>query len=154
MKYTVKQMSEVAHISDSSVRKWGASYLRPYLSDGANPATGDRSYIDRDAAVFHTAGQLRARKVAWDQVVEAIAAGDLMPPEQTTGASDSQQTATESQEKGLILADDWKRMTQPFKDHIDTLKDQIKDEREARVEAEIELAQLKSRGWLDRLLNR
>jgi DNA-binding transcriptional MerR regulator len=149
--YTVKQMAEVARISDSSVRKWGASYLREYLSAGANPATGDRSYTDRDAAVFHTAGQLRTRKVPWEKVVEAIAAGDLMPPK---SPSDSQKTATESQEKGVVLAEDWKRMTQPFKDHIDTLKSQYEHERDARVDAEKELARLKSRGWLDRLLNR
>jgi AcrR family transcriptional regulator len=80
MALTVKQIADYAGISTSSVRLWGRE-LAPVLSDGANPKAGvARHYTKEDAGIFHTAKVLKSEGQGWEQIIEAVNAGDRILP--------------------------------------------------------------------------
>jgi len=153
--YKVKKASTIAGISPSAVRQWGKE-LESVLDDPANPKEPGavRRYSEEDVIKLHTAKILRAEGQGWNEVIEAIESGDRLLPE-----PEIEPESPAKKDSALIAADDWDRMTKPFRDHVATLEAQLDisqakldDERQARLSAEVEAA--RAAGQLEAIYRR
>jgi DNA-binding transcriptional MerR regulator len=130
--------------SRTAVREWGKE-LESVLDDQANPDEGlVRRYSEDDVIKLHTAKVLRAEGNGWKEVIEAIEAGDKILPD-----SEIEPEKPPTDDTGLVSAEWWDRMTEPFKDHVATLEAQLvvsqahlDNERLARIESEVDAARM------------
>lgn len=142
--YKVKKVSSIAGISPTAVREWGKE-LESVLDRPANPGQGViRRYSEDDVVKLHTAKVLRAEGQGWNEVIEAIESGERILPEPGT-----EPESPPKKDTALIAADDWDRMTKPFRDHVATLEaqlersqEQLEEERYQRVKSETDAARL------------
>ena len=152
--YKVKKVSSIAGISPTAVREWGKE-LESVLDSQANPGPRKvRRYSEDDVIKLHTAKVQRAEGQGWQEIIEAIESGERILPEPGT-----EPESPPKKESALIAADDWDRMTKPFRDHVATLEAQLNisqvqldNERLARLEAEVDAARLS--GQLEGLYRR
>lgn len=155
--FTVTQAAKAAGISPSSVRGWGKT-LAAVLSDSANPDPGiERRFTADDVIRLHTARVMRSDGKEWPEILAAIDAGNLilpadMPPQ--AGQAPAAKERTEEQQTALVT-----RLTATVaryegelaatKDALQHARDQLAEERAARIDAERQAAQLA--GKLDAL---
>ncbi len=154
--YPVRATARSIGVSDSTIRKWTATYAE-YLSPSATPETGkERLYTDDDVAIFNTVYILSQQGKIHEQILEAIAAGvQLEPPDEPI---ETKKTPPDEPKQPDSFTG-FNQALQAYQANIDTLNGKIKaledkldSERAARLSAEIERAKLEGR--LEELLKR
>ena len=136
---TVNQLAARLGVSPQTVRTWCAEFSA-YLSPLATPAAGNvRMFSPEDVAVLALVAGMRQQRFKYDAIHQALAAGDRAEAPRPQEDSDQPEdkslvtrlTATVAKFEGELNA---------VKAERDWLRQQLADERAARIDAETRAA--------------
>jgi DNA-binding transcriptional MerR regulator len=141
MTYSVKQVSKAIGKHPNTVRGWTDRYA-DHLSDHASPAEGqERRYTDEDVEVLAAVAYFTDQGHKHADIMARITAGDRALTVERPEAGD--RPIEEARE--LATTDLLERFIVRYEERIDALEKQLDDERQARLEAEKQAANLSGR---------
>ena len=142
MAYSTSQAARLAKISATTVRVYTADY-GDFFSQSSRPPKGyKRAYTDQDIALLLTIRRLKSEQKTEQAIIATLREGErdnFVPPESSQEDAPSQSaivmqlTATVAKFEGELTA---------VKRENDRLIQQLQDERQARIEAEKQAANL------------
>lgn len=151
MSFSVTQAAKAVNVSVSTIRHWG-NLFTDHLSDLAKPAAGERrQYNEEDLAILQTVKVMRDQRYPFPEIEKVITKGDRFELVQSDSKSapKSPKTAPDTPEQvetevthALARVDLLERFVSRYENKIDTLENQLIEEREARLKAETEAANL------------
>lgn len=143
--YSVGQVAKSVGISKQTVRSWTDRFAE-HLSGTAVPGEGlERRYQSADVEVLASVKHLRGQGVVMTNIMPTIARGDrfpIEPPEPPETPTEATEPPPDTQTKDLAALDLLERFAMPM---IDSLQQQLDAERQARLDAEVDAAQLRGR---------
>lgn len=175
---SVKQAAKRIGKAPNTLRTWsGTDYFGEYLSPYANPEPGiQRRYTERDIQILRTATILQKRGLQIVDIVPRLAAGEILeelptaggvlPPAEPVGQSEEQEPSRAaalvpvSRDIGIqieLFLKPYDSQIQRLTAEIERDRQELEQERERRIAAEIELARLsgmmesRSKPWYKRL---
>jgi len=134
--YTTKKAAQLAGIGRSTVPHYAREWA-DYLGEAAQVQGKTRYFSDDDIAVFRTVKVLRDQNTPTEEIRAFLDDGNRAeplesPPEPPETPPDNETDET----RALAPIELFERILEPFQDRIDTLENDVKAERAARVNAE------------------
>ena len=155
---TIGKVAKLLDVPISSVRNW-LNVFPEFFSSSALPPKGQVKLLDdSDIEVLWTIKALRERKQTTESIRASLAAGDRIIPaaEEEAGSNDESRAVLALSAAAAL----WEGKAVTLEEERDTLREQLDQEREERLQLERDLAatkaklEQKSKGFWARVFNR